>query len=113
MLLIDYILFTKSLTNSFHLFSVINYRLHKSTALVKKSPTTPSPAAGLRSDDKAAKRKEVCPTIVPYLNMQIWFLTTVFFASKQFLKKLGEKSIARESEKSQLAAKSKVRVVCL
>ncbi|KAG6429630.1 hypothetical protein SASPL_107682 [Salvia splendens] len=59
--------------------------LHKSTALDKKSPATPSPAAGLRSDDKAAKRKE-------------------------FLKKLGEKSIARESEKAQLAAKSKVGV---
>ncbi|KAL1550929.1 protein WVD2-like 7 [Salvia divinorum] len=59
--------------------------LHKSTALDKKSPTTPSPAAGLRSDDKAAKRKE-------------------------FLKKLGEKSIAREAEKAQLAAKSKVGV---
>ncbi|KAG6426348.1 hypothetical protein SASPL_110570 [Salvia splendens] len=43
--------------------------LHKSTALDKKSPTTPSPAAGLRSDDKAVKRKEVCPTIVPFLNM--------------------------------------------
>ncbi|XP_057774730.1 protein WVD2-like 7 isoform X2 [Salvia miltiorrhiza] len=62
--------------------------LRKNTALDKKSPTTPSPVTGLRSDDKAEKRKE-------------------------FLKKLGAKSIAREAEKAQHAAKAKVRMICM
>ncbi|KAH6815659.1 hypothetical protein C2S51_020479 [Perilla frutescens var. frutescens] len=59
--------------------NLLSSGLRKSTALDKKTPTTLSPATGLRSDEKAEKRKE-------------------------FLKKLGAKSIAREAEN----AKSKV-----
>lgn len=44
------------------------HRLRKSTALDKKSPTILSPATGLRSDEKAEKRKEVFATFVPILS---------------------------------------------
>lgn len=52
-------------------FFKIYHRLRKSTALDEKSPTTLSPATGLRSDEKAEKRKEVFATFVPILS---WLL---------------------------------------
>ncbi|XP_051122269.1 protein WVD2-like 7 isoform X2 [Andrographis paniculata] len=60
--------------------------LHKSLVTDRKTVTAISPTPALRSDEKAEKRKE-------------------------FLKQLEAKSIAREVEKAQHSAKSKVHIV--